>query len=93
MEIQTTLFFTFLMLAASVEAACKKSWVCDDYGRNCKLQQICGSTLDIPDVGIAPIKPLPSMKIKPLPSLDLPPLGTKKCEYKQVNGIWQNVCS
>jgi len=32
------------------------------------------------------------MELKPLPSLALPPLGASKCEYKQVNGHWQNVC-
>lgn len=27
-----------------------------------------------------------------LPSVSLPPLGATECEYKQVNGIWQNIC-
>ena len=73
-------------------AACRKSQVCDDYGNNCRVQDICDSTLDLPSVELAPLRPLPSMELKPLPSMDLPPLGTSICEYMQVNGHWQNVC-
>jgi hypothetical protein len=73
-------------------ALCRKSNVCDDYGNNCRVQDICDSAIDIPSAGIAPIRPLPSIEIKPLPSLALPPLGTSKCEYMQVNGRWQNIC-
>jgi hypothetical protein len=73
-------------------AACRMSQVCDDYGNNCSAQDICDSALDLPSVEIAPLRPLPSIEIKPLPSLELPPLGTSKCEYMQVNGVWQNVC-
>lgn len=73
-------------------AACRKSQVCDDYGNNCRVQDICDSTLDLPSVELAPLRPLPSMELKPLPSMDLPPLGTSKCEFMQVNGHWQNVC-
>lgn len=78
--------------SASAEAKCRKSQVCDDYGMNCRVQDICDSTLDLPSVEIEPLKPLPSTDLKPLPSVSLPPLGTTKCEYKQVNGRWQNVC-
>ncbi|MBB3062014.1 hypothetical protein FHS09_002858 [Microbulbifer rhizosphaerae] len=74
-------------------AECRKAQVCDDYGRNCQVRQICDSTLDLPSIEVDPLKPLPSTDLKPLPSLELPPLGTTKCEYKQVNGHWQNVCS
>jgi hypothetical protein len=74
-------------------AACRMSQVCDDYGNNCSAQDICDSLLDLPSVEIAPLRPLPSMELKPLPSLELPPLGTSKCEFMQVNGAWQNVCS
>jgi hypothetical protein len=73
-------------------ALCRKSNVCDDYGNNCRVQDICDSAIDIPSAGIAPIRSLPSIEIKPLPLLALPPLGTSKCEYMQVNGRWQNVC-
>lgn len=92
MNVKAILFCTSLMAVATADAECRKAWVCDDYGQNCQLQQICGSTLDLPSIELAPLKPLSSTKIKPLPSLDLPPIGTNKCEYKQVNGIWQNVC-
>ena len=71
---------------------CRKSNVCDDYGQNCRAQDICDSTLDLPSTGLAPLTPLPSMELKPLPSMKLPPLGTSRCDYKQVNGRWQNVC-
>ncbi|PJC75211.1 MAG: hypothetical protein CO012_03970 [Syntrophobacterales bacterium CG_4_8_14_3_um_filter_49_14] len=81
-----------LGVAGILEAKCRKAQVCDDYGMNCKVQDICDSTLDLPSVGLPPLRPLPSTELKPLPSLDLPPLGTTKCEYKQVNGKWQNVC-
>ena len=73
-------------------AACRKSQVCDDYGNNCRVQDICDSKLDLPSVELAPLRPLPSMELKPLPSMELPPLGTSQCQYMQVNGRWQNVC-
>ena len=74
------------------EAKCRKAQVCDDFGMNCRVQDICDGTLDLPSVDIAPLTPLPSTQLKPLPSVSLPLLGTSKCEYKQVNGRWQNVC-
>jgi len=74
------------------QAKCRSSWVCDDYGNNCRTMQVCDKLLDLPSVGLAPLRPLPALKLKPLPSLKLPPLGTRKCEYKQVNGYWQNIC-
>jgi hypothetical protein len=73
-------------------AQCRQAQVCDDYGRNCQVRQICGSTLDLPGINLPPLTPLPSMELKPLPSMQLPPLGTTRCEYKQVNGRWQNIC-
>ena len=79
-------------LANIADARCRKSQVCDDYGNNCRVEDICDSTLDLPSVELAPLRPLPSMDLKPLPSLELPPLGTTKCQYMQVNGRWQNVC-
>ena len=82
--------FAFVNISS---AACRMSQVCDDYGNNCSAQDICDSALDLPSVDIAPLRPLPSIEIKPLPSLEFPPLGTSKCEYMQVNGNWQNVCS
>lgn len=74
------------------DAACRKSQVCDDYGRNCRVMDVCDSTMDLPSVGLAPLRPLPSMELKPLPSMQLPPLGTSRCQYMQVNGRWQNIC-
>jgi hypothetical protein len=82
-----------MSMATVANAKCRKAQVCDDYGMNCKVQQICGSSLDLPSIEVAPIRPLPSTRLKPLPSVKLPPLGTTRCQYKQVNGIWQNVCS
>lgn len=89
------LIFTIIITGFTMEpaeAACRKSWVCDDRGMNCRTRDICDNQLDLPSTGLAPLRPLPSMKLKPLPSMQLPPLGTTKCEYKQVNGRWQNVC-
>ena len=85
---------TIALLALSIPsyAVCRKSNVCDDYGHNCRVQDVCDSNMDLPSIGIAPLTPLPSMELKPLPSLTLPPLGTSKCDYMQVNGHWQNVC-
>jgi hypothetical protein len=71
-------------------ATCKKARVCDDFENNCKIQDICESKLDLPSVQPSP--PQPPTQLKPLPSTSLPPLGTTKCEYKQVNGAWKNVC-
>ena len=79
-------------IATIVEAKCRKAQVCNDYGMNCKIKQVCGSSLDLPSVELAPLRSLPSTRLKPLPSVSLPPLGTSKCEYKQVNGHWRNVC-
>ncbi|WP_441002653.1 hypothetical protein [Pseudocolwellia agarivorans] len=88
---------TLITLSASlstlVEAKCRKAHVCDDYGQNCQVQQTCDSQLDLPSIEVTPIQPLPSTRIKPLPSTTLPPLGTSRCQYKQVNGVWQNVCT
>lgn len=78
--------------AGSTQAECRKAQVCDDYGMNCEVQDICDSTLDLPSVDLPPLQPLPSTDLKPLPSMDLPPVGTSQCEYRQVDGQWQNVC-
>jgi hypothetical protein len=86
------LAITLLAISTMSYAMCRKSNVCDDYGHNCRVQDICDSNLDLPSTGLAPLTPLPSLELKPLPSLALPPLGTSKCEYMQVNGRWQNVC-
>lgn len=87
--IATVLVVGFTNIA---DASCRKSQVCDDYGNNCRVQDICDSTLDLPSVELAPLRPLPSTDLKPLPSMELPPLGTSQCQYMQVNGQWQNVC-
>lgn len=81
-----------LTASGAAEARCKKSQVCDDLGMNCQVQDICDSSIDLPSVELAPLAPLPTTQLKPLPSMDLPPLGTSDCEYRQVNGQWQNVC-
>ena len=78
--------------ASGAMAECHKAQVCDDYGNNCQVQDICSSNIDLPSVELAPLRPLPSMELKPLPSMELPPLGTTHCEYEQVNGEWVNVC-
>ena len=89
-----TVFIMSIALAFPMiaSAECRSSNVCDDYGNNCRAQDICDSTLDLPSTNLPPLQPLPTRELKPLPSLDLPPLGTSKCEYMQVNGRWQNVC-
>ena len=82
-----------LILSATSYAECRRAHVCDDYGQNCRYMDICDDSLDLPSVDIDPLPSLPSTELKPLPSLELPPLGTSNCEYKQVNGRWQNICS
>lgn len=84
--------FVALAVSSTAEAKCRKSQVCDDYGMNCRVQDVCGSTLDLPSVELAPLTPLPSTQLKPLPSVGLPLLGATQCQYMQVNGQWQNVC-
>jgi hypothetical protein len=79
-------------IANIADARCVKSQVCDSYGGNCSVQDVCDSTLDLPSVELAPLSPLPSTELEPLPSTSLPPLGTSSCQYMQVNGYWQNVC-
>ena len=78
--------------ATNAYAVCRRAHVCNDFGRNCRYQDICDDKLDLPSIDVNPLPSLPSVEVKPLPSLDLPPLGTTKCEYKQVNGRWLNVC-
>jgi hypothetical protein len=46
----------------------------------------------LPSTNLTPLTPLPTLKFKPLPSLKLPPIGTTRCDYMQVNGVWQNIC-
>lgn len=81
-----------LWIPSGADAKCQNAQVCDDNGMNCQVRNICDSALDLPSVGLPPLQPLPSTKLKPLPSIGLPPLGTTKCQYKQVNGEWKNVC-
>ena len=73
-------------------AECRRAHVCDNIGQNCRYQDVCSNTLDLPSVGLNPLPALPTMDLKPLPSMALPPLGTSKCDYVLVNGRWQNVC-
>jgi hypothetical protein len=86
------ILFLSLPIFADVQAACVRSWICDDRGHNCRVTQVCDSTIDLPSVGLAPLRPLPSVRLKPLPSVGLPPLGTRSCAWRQVNGQWLNVC-
>ena len=81
------------MVSSTAHSECRRAHVCDDYGQNCRYMDICEDALDLPSVDIDPLPSLPTTDIKPLPSLELPPLGTSKCEYKLVDGRWQNICS
>ena len=83
------LYFVFF---SEARAECNKANVCDDDGKNCRVVDVCDSYLDLPDVGVAPLKSLPPVRPKPLPSATLPPLGTIECEYRQVDGKWQELC-
>ena len=85
----TILSLFYFNVAYSV---CKKSYVCDDYGMNCKLIDICEKSWDVPSYNVPPVRPLPTWKVKPIPSVKVPPIGTRKCEWKQVNGQWKNIC-
>jgi len=93
-KLSPVIFATIAVFAFSTnaDAECRRASLCDDNGMNCQYQDVCDSTMDLPSVDINPLPALPSMELKPLPSLDLPPLGTSHCEYRQVNGQWQNVC-
>ena len=91
--ILSTVTLSLLLLAPTLaEAACRKAYVCNDFGQQCQYRDICDSTIDLPSTNLPPLPSLPSVELKPLPSIGLPPLGTTKCEYKQVNGRYQNVC-
>jgi len=92
MKALTTAILLTAMTIPAANAACRNSWVCDDYGNNCRTMQICDKLLSLPSINLPGLRPLPSLKLKPLPSLKIPPIGTRKCEYKQVNGYWQNIC-
>ena len=84
--------FIAISFATSADARCRKSQVCDDYGMNCRVMDICDNSLDLPSMEPPPLRLLPSTELKPLPSLELPALGTTQCQYMQVNGRWQNIC-
>ena len=92
MQKVTLIGISSLLLSTVAYAECRRSYVCDDYGNNCQYIDICDDSLDLPSVDVDPLPALPTTDLKPLPSADLPPLGTSQCEYKQVNGKWQNVC-
>ena len=81
-----------VIFSTTANSECRRAHVCDDDGENCQYMDICDDVLDLPSNDIDPLPSLPTIELKPLPSLELPPLGTTQCEYKQVNGAWQNVC-
>ena len=80
------------IFSAEVTAQCRSSNVCNDYGNNCRVVDVCDNSLDMPSLGNPPLAGTSTMDIKPLPSLETPPIGTSNCKYMQVNGQWQNVC-
>jgi hypothetical protein len=86
------LFIAGLGVFSVSQAECRRAHVCDSIGQNCRYQDVCSSTLDLPSVGLNPLPALSTMDLKPLPSMALPPLGTSRCDYVMVNGRWQNVC-
>ena len=81
-----------MIISNVAHAECRRSYVCDDYDNNCRYIDICDDSLDLPSIDLDPLPSLPSLELKPLPSLELPPLGTSQCEYKLIDGKWQNVC-
>lgn len=91
-KILWTVLLSASIYSVSAAAECERSYACDDNGQNCRVQDICDSTLDLPSVELAPLRPLPSTDLKPLPSMELPPLGTSHCQYMQVYGNWENIC-
>lgn len=94
MRISSNIIFVvaLILVSGSVEAVCRKSHVCDDDGVNCRVMDVCENSLDVPSINVTPLPPIPTLDVKPLPSTELPPVGTSHCEYKQVNGHWQNLC-
>lgn len=64
-----------LWLGSPVEARCRRSQVCDDFGQNCQVEDLCDSRMGLPSTNLPPLPPLPSTKLKPLPPTGLPPLG------------------
>lgn len=85
------LFIGFLF-SESANAVCWKSWVCDDYGNNCRYEDICNNVLDLPSINVPPIPAIPTIELKPIPVPTIPPIGTTHCEYMLVNGQWRNIC-
>jgi hypothetical protein len=81
-----------LLLPTLAAADCRKSYVCNDRGQNCRYMDVCSSPLDLPSTNLQPLPALPTTELKPLPSLDIPPIGTSSCNYMQVDGEWQNIC-
>ena len=90
--VKSVLFTLGFAAFTSTFAECRRAHVCDSIGQNCRYQDFCSSTMDLPSIGLNPLPALPTMDLKPLPSMALPPLGTSKCDYVLVNGRWQNVC-
>lgn len=74
-------------------ADCVKKRVCDSWGQNCKLQDVCDSKFDHPDIGMVPLPEPGIPQPRPIENKTLiPPAGTTQCKLKLVNGFWQNVC-
>lgn len=84
------IFFLLILISGlqivfldKVDAACRCVCV------NGQKQNLCSSTLDIPQPCFG-LCPLTSPSIKPLEPLKLKPLGTTSCTMKQVWNSWTN---
>ncbi len=42
------------LLALTVQAECRSSYVCDDWGGNCGYVDVCDNSLDLPSSNINP---------------------------------------
>lgn len=81
-----------VLFSQAAFAECKKEYKCDEYG-DCDIVQVCDSTVDLPAINIPDIREKkPAFGLKPLPSVALPPLGTQKCSWQFVGGIYKNIC-
>lgn len=79
------------------KAACQKKHVCDNFGQNCQLTQVCDSKLDLPSIELDPIRPITVPSVRPIQAPGIVPIGTTSCSTEWVCGAfnkcsWQRLC-